>query len=36
MDGIEAGAEYIRANPYVAVSVALAVGYIVGRIGRRI
>lgn len=36
MDGIEAGAEYIRANPYVAVGVALAVGYVVGRIGRRI
>jgi ElaB/YqjD/DUF883 family membrane-anchored ribosome-binding protein len=31
-DGIEAGAEYIRANPYAAVGVALAVGYVLGRV----
>ena len=35
-DILEAGAEYIRANPYTAVGVALAVGYLFGRIGRHI
>ena len=36
MDSLEAGAEYIRANPYRAVAIALAVGYVFGRIGRRV
>jgi len=35
-DSIEAGAEYIRANPYASVAVALAVGYVIGRIGRHV
>lgn len=29
---LDAGAEYIRARPYVAVGIALAVGYVVGRV----
>jgi ElaB/YqjD/DUF883 family membrane-anchored ribosome-binding protein len=33
-DAIETGAEYIRANPYTAVAVALGVGYVLGRVGR--
>lgn len=33
-DAVEAGAEYIRANPYTAVAIALGVGYVIGRIGR--
>jgi ElaB/YqjD/DUF883 family membrane-anchored ribosome-binding protein len=33
---IEAGAEYIKARPYTAVAVALAVGYCIGRVGRHI
>lgn len=36
IDSLEAGAEYIRANPYRAVAIALAVGYVFGRIGRRV
>ena len=35
IDVIEAGAEYIKARPYAAVAVALAVGYLMGRLGRR-
>lgn len=35
IDVIEAGAEYIKARPYAAVAVALAVGYVMGRLGRR-
>ena len=31
-DLLDAGAEYIRARPYAAVSVALALGYLVGRL----
>jgi len=33
-DVIEAGAEYIKARPYAAVAVALAIGYLIGRSGR--
>ena len=33
-DLVEAGAEYIKARPYTAVAMALAVGYIMGRVGR--
>lgn len=33
-DLIDAGAEYIKARPYTAVAIALAAGYIVGRLGR--
>ena len=29
---VDAGADYIRARPYVAVGIALAVGYVVGRL----
>jgi ElaB/YqjD/DUF883 family membrane-anchored ribosome-binding protein len=29
---LDAGAEYIRERPYVAVGVALAVGYVIGRL----
>jgi ElaB/YqjD/DUF883 family membrane-anchored ribosome-binding protein len=36
IDVIEAGAEYIKARPYAAVAVALAVGYVMGRLGRRV
>ena len=35
IDVIEAGAEYIKARPYAAVAGALAVGYVMGRLGRR-
>jgi ElaB/YqjD/DUF883 family membrane-anchored ribosome-binding protein len=35
IDVIEAGAEYIKARPYAAVAVALAMGYLMGRLGRR-
>jgi len=35
-DAIETGAEYIRANPYTAVAIALGVGYVIGRVGRHI
>ena len=31
-DLVEAGAEYIRARPYVAVGAALAVGYVIGKL----
>jgi ElaB/YqjD/DUF883 family membrane-anchored ribosome-binding protein len=31
-DVVEAGAEYIRARPYVAVGAALAVGYLIGKL----
>ena len=34
-DVIEAGAQYIKARPYAAVAVAVAVGYLFGRLGRR-
>jgi ElaB/YqjD/DUF883 family membrane-anchored ribosome-binding protein len=33
-DALETGAEYIRANPYTAVAIALGVGYVIGRVGR--
>ncbi len=33
-DAMETGAEYIRANPYTAVAIALGVGYVLGRVGR--
>lgn len=33
-DAMETGAEYIRANPYTAVAIALGVGYLIGRVGR--
>jgi ElaB/YqjD/DUF883 family membrane-anchored ribosome-binding protein len=36
VDSLEAGAEYIRSNPYKAVAIALAVGYVFGRVGRRV
>jgi ElaB/YqjD/DUF883 family membrane-anchored ribosome-binding protein len=36
MDSIAAGAEYIRARPYAAVAIALAVGYVLGRAGRHV
>ena len=36
IDVVEAGAEYIKARPYAAVAVALAVGYVMGRLGRRV
>lgn len=29
---LDAGAEYIRERPYVAVGIALAVGYVIGRL----
>lgn len=35
-DAVEAGADYIKAHPYTAVAVALAVGYCAGRLGRHI
>lgn len=35
VDSLEAGAEYIKARPYTAVAIALAVGYVLGRVGRR-
>lgn len=35
-DAIEAGAQYIKANPYTAVAVALGVGYVLGRVGRHV
>jgi ElaB/YqjD/DUF883 family membrane-anchored ribosome-binding protein len=35
-NAMDAGAEYIRANPYTAVAVALAVGYVLGRVGRHV
>ena len=31
-DVVEAGAEYIRARPYIAVGAALAVGYLIGKL----
>jgi len=36
IDSVEAGAEYIKARPYTAVGVAIAVGYLLGRVGRRV
>jgi len=33
---IEAGAQYIKARPYTAVAIALAVGYLLGRVGRHV
>jgi len=36
MDSIAMGAEYIRARPYTAVAIAVAVGYVLGRVGRRV
>jgi ElaB/YqjD/DUF883 family membrane-anchored ribosome-binding protein len=36
LDSIAAGAEYIKARPYSAVAIALAAGYILGRVGRRV
>jgi Uncharacterized conserved protein len=35
-DLIAAGAEYIKARPYRSVGIALAAGYVIGRIGRLI
>jgi ElaB/YqjD/DUF883 family membrane-anchored ribosome-binding protein len=36
VDSLETGAAYIRANPYTAVAIAAAVGYVLGRVGRRV
>ena len=36
IDSIAAGAEYIKARPYAAVAIAVAVGYVLGRVGRRV
>jgi len=36
IDSLEAGAEYIKARPYTAVAIAVAVGYILGRVGRHV
>jgi ElaB/YqjD/DUF883 family membrane-anchored ribosome-binding protein len=33
---IEAGAQYIKAKPYTAVAIALAIGYLLGRVGRHV
>lgn len=35
-DVIEAGADYIKGRPYTAVAVALAAGYVIGRLGRHV
>jgi len=36
IDSIAAGAEYIKARPYAAVAIAVAVGYVLGRVGRHV
>jgi ElaB/YqjD/DUF883 family membrane-anchored ribosome-binding protein len=36
IDSIAAGAEYIKARPYAAVAIAVAIGYVLGRVGRRV
>jgi len=36
IDSIAAGAEYIKARPYAAVAIAVAIGYVLGRVGRHV